>query len=83
MFLLQLAQELHTLPNWREEYVWHEGFTDWVRAGAIPELQIVPPPFPARPQPPTVPESPIAWGLWNVLLATAGALLVAGSAALR
>ena len=35
MFLLQLAQELHTLPNWREEYVWHEGFTDWVRAGAI------------------------------------------------
>ena len=35
--LQQLKAELHKIPSWRAEYVWHPG-GDWVQAGNVPEL---------------------------------------------
>src|SRR5688500_479475 len=74
--LQQLAAELHELPNWREEYVWRDGFDSWARAGGLKELRIIPQP-PPRPQPPPSPGAPSEWSLANVLVATTAFVILA------
>ena len=83
MPLLQLAEELHEIPHWREEYVWRSGFDNWVRAGSVDDLAIIPSSFPRRPIPPHAASQPRR-RIWPLgLLATGLIALGAGAMLLK
>jgi hypothetical protein len=47
--MLELKGALATVANAKDVLVWHEGFSDWKKAGEIPELRDItvrPPPLP-------------------------------------
>lgn len=70
----KLLAVLNKAADWREEYVWREGMTDWAKAGSVPELAVSPPPLPTArldtsriaPKAPNKPRSALAVALWII-----------------
>jgi hypothetical protein len=51
----QLKSELLKRADWRDQFVWRAGASDWIKAGDLPELATTPPPLPPRQTPPPPP----------------------------
>jgi Family of unknown function (DUF6232)/GYF domain 2 len=53
----QLKSELLKRADWRDQFIWRAGASDWIKAGDLPELATTPPPLSPRQTPPPTPSA--------------------------